>query len=111
MFLQEENPLDSEEEFSDEESPTLSLGFWDKDQKTGKGKKKEGENVEHETGEGGPEKLHHIYWEVVHEAQKKISKANPDMKPKEVLAKAREACPGCTTHLNSLNDSMIMELN
>ena len=53
-----------------------------------------GESGEEEATSSG-NTLRDQYWEVVREQQKLIRKKNPDLAPKEVLRRAREASFGC----------------
>ena len=72
---------DDEAEESEEEGPTEDKD--DGDQDDDEGDKKD-------------ENMRSMYWAVVHEAQKDIKKANPELTGREVLKRARKVYFDCT---------------
>ena len=66
------------------------LGDWDEEEKPKKPMKKACE----EPVEG--ENMRSLYWAVVHEEQKRLRKAHPEMRASEVLKMARASWFGCT---------------
>ena len=79
----------------------MELGHWDKKEDEEEEEEEEAESEEiqdpgqSDSKASGGESIRSIYWAVIHEEQKKIKKANPDMKASEVLKLARASCFGC----------------
>lgn len=100
MSACQEDILDSEEELNSEDNggesdaTTRVLGDWDDETaecaKKGKGKRQADQKPSQGTQEAS-ETMRGTYWQVVHEAQKRIKKDNPKMSAKEVLKLARES--------------------
>lgn len=92
--------LDSEEEFS-EDSPadsdrTRRLGDWDEEEpKKKKVKVEDTKTVKPKEEEKPEQNLKQMYWDFVHEEQKRLKKAHPDMSGKDILKSARGAYTSC----------------
>lgn len=100
---EDEGAEEEEEEVNSVDAETLKLGDSPKpakskkDQRTARPRKpvKESEVTEEEEKNeemgalSGAQTMRALYWEVVHEAQKKIKRENPDMPPKDILKMAR----------------------
>ena len=131
----EDDNLDSEEELSDDgtldsdegsilSASTLELGQAPKKTTKKKDTDNKGDKSKSKANKGSKDKdkiattdkdskkdstsLREKQWAVIHAAQVRIRKANPDMPAKEVLQKARAECFSCTSNRYTVHQKNIL---